>query len=152
MLYEKLMEQDQKGAPGANQILTKMLPLSNFLYNGTRLRPVLRACDPEGVNRFYDPCGDIYNCILAVGQVPKAVGTYFPDFRLKEKSFLTRDITKIKECKTCKNALFCGGGCPNGISDERDLYSPNCYSFYNEAENMIPAIFRLKQNGEKNAK
>lgn len=152
MLYEKLMEQDQKEAPGANQILTKMLPLSNFLYSGTRLRPVLRACDPEGVNRFYDPCGDIYNCILAVGQVSKAVGTYFPDFKLKEKSFLTRDITKIKECQTCKNALFCGGGCPNGISDERDLYSPNCYSFYNEAENMIPAIFRLKQNGEKNAK
>lgn len=152
MLYEKLLEQDQKGMPGANRILTKMLPLSNFLYSGTRLRPILRACDPEGINRFYDPYGDIYNCILAVGQASKAVGTYFPDFRLKEKSFLTRDITKIKECQTCKNALFCGGGCPNGISENRDLYSPNCYNFCNEAENMIPAIFRLKQSGEKNAK
>ncbi len=152
MLYEKLMEQDQKGMPGANRILTKMLPLSNFLYSGTRLRPVLKACDPEGINRFYDPYGDIYNCILAVGQVPKAVGTYFPEFKLKEKSFLTRDITKIKECQTCKNALFCGGGCPNGIPDKQDLYTPNCFNFYDEAENTIPTIFRLRQNGEKDAK
>jgi len=148
-LYERLLEQDTKGTPVANQILKKMLPLSDFLYNGTRLRPIIRACDPEGINRFYDPYGDIYNCILAVGQKVKAVGTYFPKFQLKEKSFLTRDITKIKECRTCKNALFCGGGCPNGISDKGDIYSPNCYNFYNDAQNMIPAIFRLKQNGEK---
>lgn len=151
-LYERLMEQDTEGMPGTNQILTKMLPLSNFLYSGTRLRPIIRACDPEGIMRFYDPYGDIYNCILAVGQQAKAVGTYFPEFRLKEKSFLTRDITKMKECQTCKNALFCGGGCPNGIPDNEDIYSSNCYTFCNEAENMIPAIFRLKQKGEKNAK
>lgn len=101
--------------------------------------------------QFYDPEGDIYNCILAVGQKAKAVGTYFPEFRLKEKSFLTRDITKIEECRTCKNALFCGGGCPNGIPDDWDIYSPNCYGFCNEVENTIPVIYRLKQNGEKNA-
>ncbi len=148
LLYEKLLKQDQKGKPGANQILTKMPPLSNFLYSGKRLRPILRACDPEGVNRFYDPFGNIYNCILAVGQATKAVGTYYPEFRLKEKSFLTRDITQIKKCRTCKNALFCGGGCPNGITGE-DIYSPNCYNFYNEIENMIPAIFRLRQERMK---
>lgn len=149
MLYEKLLEQDQKGTSGANQILTKMLPLSNFLYSGARIRPILRACDPEGINRFYDPFGNLYNCILAVGQVPKAVGTYYPDFVLKEKSFLTRDITKIEKCQTCKNALFCGGGCPNGIPDDEDIYSPNCYNFYNEIVNVIPAIFRLRQSGIK---
>lgn len=146
MLYEKLLMQDQKGMPWANQIFMKMLPLSNFLYNGTRLQPIIRACDPEGINRFYDPFGNIYNCILAVGQEEKAVGTYFPKFRLKEKSFLTRDITKIEKCRTCENALFCGGGCPNGISDDKDVYSPNCYTFCNETQNMIPAIFRLKEN------
>lgn len=151
-LYERLIEQDTKGMPGANQILTKMLPISNFLYSGTRLRPIIRACDPEGVMRFYDPYGDIYNCILAIGQQTKAVGTYFPEFRLREKSFLTRDITKIKECQTCKNALFCGGGCPNSIPDDRDIYSPNCYNFCNEAENIIPAIFRLKRKVEQHEK
>lgn len=149
-LYERLMEQDMKGMPGANRMLTKMLPLSNFLYSGVRLRPIIRACDSEGKMRFYDSYGDIYNCILAVGQKTKAVGTYFPKYRLKEKSFLTRDITKIKECQACKNALLCGGGCPNGIPNNEDVYSPNCYNFCNEVENVIPAIFRLKQNGEKN--
>ncbi len=147
-LYEKLIEQDTKGMPGANQILTKMMPLTNFLYSGTRLRPIIRACDPEGTTRFYDAYGDIYNCILAVGQRSKAVGTYYPKLDLKEKSFLTRDITTIKECITCKNALFCGGGCPNGIPDNWDIYSPNCYNFINEAENMIPAIFNLKQKAK----
>lgn len=149
-LYKTLMEQDAKGTQGANQILTKTLPLFSFLYNGTRLRPVIRACDPEGVKCFYDPYGDIYNCILAVGQKEKAVGTYFPELQMKEKSFLTRDITKIKECRTCKNALFCGGGCPNGIPVDRDIYSPNCYNFYNDVQNRIPDIFRLRQKGEEN--
>ena len=151
-LYEKLMEQDRKGTQGANRILAKMLPLTNFLYSGTRLRPIIRACDPEGIKRFYDANGDIYNCILAVGQEAKKVGTYYPEFMLKEKSFLTRDITKIEQCRTCKNALFCGGGCPNGIPEDKDIYSPNCYSFWNETENTVPAIFRLKQKGEMNAK
>lgn len=151
VLYEKLMEQDMKGTSGANRILKKMLPLSDFLYKGTPLRPIIRACDPEGIMRFYDPYGDIYNCILAVGQKTKAVGTYFPEYRLKEKSFLTRDITKIKECRTCKNALFCGGGCPNGLPDDRDVYSPNCINFYNEIQNRIPDIYRMKQKGGKNA-
>ena len=80
------------------------------------------------------------------------MGTYYPEFMLKEKSFLTRDITKIEQCRTCKNALFCGGGCPNGIPEDKDIYSPNCYSFWNETENTVPAIFRLKQKGEMNAK
>lgn len=151
-LYKSLMEQDTKGTPGANRILTKTLPLFDFLYNGTRLRPVIRTCDPEGVKRFYDPYGDIYNCILAVGQKEKAVGTYFPELQMKEKSFLTRDITKIKECRNCKNALFCGGGCPNGIPGDKDIYSPNCYNFYNDVQNRIPDIFRMRQKGEKNEK
>ncbi len=122
------------------------MPISDALYNGTKLKPRLKICDCGGQNRFYDPYGNIYNCILAVGQIHKSIGQYYPEFSLKEKSFHTRDITTIEECKNCSNSLLCGGGCPNGISDSEDIYKSNCYSFINDIENKVPLIYKIKQN------
>lgn len=133
-----------------NQILSRLLPISNFLYNGTSLKPIIRACDRDGKSRFYDPNGNIYNCILAVGDDSKSIGNYFPDVALKEKSFMTRDITKIEKCMSCPYALFCGGGCPNGLSGDKDIFSPNCTSMINEIENTIPLIYKMRQDGKQN--
>jgi len=111
-----------------NQMLKKLLPISDFLYNDKKLIPTLKMCDRDGRNRFYDPYGEIYNCILAVGKTHKSIGQYYPEFLLKERSFLTRDITTIEKCKDCANALLCGGGCPNELSKEVDVFTPNCHS------------------------
>ena len=132
-----------------NQILSRLLPISNFLYNGSPLKPIIRACDRDGTSRFYDPNGNIYNCILAVGDDSKTIGKYFPDVALKEKSFMTRDITKIEKCMSCPYALFCGGGCPNGITGDKDIFSPNCASMINEVENTIPLIYKMRQGQNK---
>lgn len=139
-LHENLFSSG--ACPKDNRIFQKMLPLANFLYHGTRLIPILRACDVEQKNRFYDPDGNIYNCILAVGTPQKAIGTYYPMLNFKEKSFLTRDITTIEECRECKYSLFCGGGCPNALPDGCDINCPNCSSIIFEIENLIPLIFQ----------
>ena len=143
-ISDNLFVEDNRNNSKVNQILKKSLPLSNFLYNGIPLRPILRTCDREGQARFYDADGNIYNCILAVGNKSKSIGTYFPQVQLKEKSFLTRDITKIPQCMECPYALLCGGGCSNGVPEDKDLYSPNCYSFIREIEYMVPQIYKLK--------
>ena len=44
----------------------------------------------------------------------------------------------------CPYALLCGGGCSNGVPEDKDLYSPNCYSFIREIEYMVPQIYKLK--------
>ena len=112
-----------------NIIFEKTVPFFKFLSKTGKLLPVIRSCDCEGNMRFYDPIGNIYNCILAVGNPSKKIGTYYPNVSLKEKSFLTRDISQIPACLECENALLCGGGCPNVFPDGSDIYRPNCGSF-----------------------
>ncbi len=144
-LYKQLFAENENVVPGGeNQILNRLLPLSNFVYRGERLVPMLKACDRDGSARFYDPAGNIYNCILAVGTECKSIGTYYPVATLKEKSFLTRDISKIEKCKSCPYSLFCGGGCPNAIPEDMDVYSPNCSAFIREAEVIIPLIYQMR--------
>ncbi len=145
-LYKSLFNNDNENGSTENQIFKKLLPISDFLYNGTKLTPTLKTCDRDGRNRFYDSYGNIYNCILAVGQAKKAIGQYYPEFCLKEKSFHTRDITTIDRCKGCQNSLLCGGGCPNELPEEADMFSPNCHSFLNEINNIVPLIYKMKIN------
>ncbi len=144
-LYDKIFVNDQIADTLPNDILQRMMPISNFLYNGTRLYPILKACDNDSQSRLYDANGDIYNCILAVGDRNKSIGTYYPKYELKDKSFYTRDITTIKKCQTCANSLLCGGGCPNGLPENMDVHSPNCYSFINEIEFMVPLIYKFRK-------
>ena len=88
--------------------------------------------------------GNIYNCILAVGKEHKSIGTYYPTVSTKEKSFMTRDITTIEKCKSCPYSLFCGGGCPNGIPEAMDVFSPNCSAIIREIELVIPTIYKMR--------
>jgi len=145
-LYKSLFANDNEENSTENQILKKLSPISDFLYNGKKLIPTLKTCDRDGRNRFYDPYGNIYNCILAVGQTSKSIGQYYPEFLLKEKSFHTRDITKIEKCKNCANSLLCGGGCPNSLPEEIDVFTPNCYGFLNDINNTVPLVYKMRRS------
>lgn len=129
-----------------NDMLQRLSTISGFLYNGTRMYPVLKACDREVTGKYYDAEGYVYSCILAVGNTKKAIGRYYPTYEMKEKSFATRDITTIEKCKDCANAFLCGGGCPNGLPEDVDLYSPNCVSFMRELDFFVPCVYGLKFN------
>ncbi len=120
-----------------NEIYKKSLPLTDFYNNHHAFVPIIRACDREGNQRFYDGSGYIYNCIIAVGNEEKAIGTYYPEIKMFDKSYLTRDITKIQKCMECPAALICGGGCPNGLPANMDLYSPCCYTFDRDTMSLL---------------
>lgn len=144
-LYSKLfLENESATATSENQILNKLLPISNFLYRGVPLKPVIKACDRDGQARFYDALGNVYNCILAVGTEKKSIGTYYPEISTKSKSFMTRDITTVEKCNNCQYSLFCGGGCPNAIPDAADVFSPNCAAFQRELELIIPLVYKMR--------
>lgn len=147
-LYTSLFYNDVD-ATKKNLTLRHLPPISNFLYNNIPLKPVVKACDAECFYRFYDPFGDVYSCIASVGNKRKRIGTYWPEISFEEKSFLTRDITTIPQCRSCKFALLCGGGCANAVSPDADITkTPNCYTMYNDITNTVPQIYRLKKGNE----
>lgn len=146
-IYRTFLEKEFK-ENYKNEILQHLSVIGNFLYSGKRMHPVLKACDREVSGRYYDALGYVYSCILAVGDTEKAIGRYYPEYELKEKSFATRDITTIKECQECPNAFLCGGGCPNALPGYIDLYSPNCSNFIMDKEFFIPCIYQLKFESE----
>lgn len=141
----ELMLRDDMASKKKNEILRTMGVISKFLYTGERIRPIIKACNAEGLRRFFDPEGNVYSCILAVGDVKKRIGTYEDVIIYDANSKHRRDITTIPTCRTCKYALFCGGGCSNGVSEHLDAMStPNCAGIRQEIEETIPYIYKMK--------
>jgi len=66
-----------------------------------------------GRTYVFDPYGDMYNCMFAIGQKDLVIGKYAPQLVLNKKylKIWEKDITKLDECVNCKFALICGGGC-----------------------------------------
>ncbi len=148
VIYEEFLKREKEGY--RNEILNNLSIIADFLYNDKRMYPVLKTCDRETTGRYYDANGDMYSCILAVGNSEKAIGKYYPALQMKEKSFATRDITTIEACKKCSNAFLCGGGCPNALPENLDLYSPNCTNFFENSECIIPYVYYLKHREKEN--
>lgn len=128
-----------------NVIFNTLPPLSNFIFNNVKFDPSIRFCDSEFQNRFYDCYGNIYSCILSVGEQTKKIGSFYPEFELEKNSLLNYDITKNAICNECNLALICGGGCPYHVMDTNgNITTPNCSNIKNEIENLIPLLYKEK--------
>ena len=142
--FHEMLSKD-KLANSINRIWNTLPRLSNFIFNNGKLYPLIRFCESEAQNRFYDCDGNIYSCILSVGEEKKSIGHYYPSLQLKDKSLLTYNITKNPTCKKCNLALICGGGCPYHIMDSNgNINSTNCSNLKNEIDNLIPALYKAK--------
>lgn len=117
------------------------LPVVNYLLGYEKLCPLSRYCLAHGEKLIFDPFGDMYSCILGVGDKRTAIGKYYPEYYMFEKSIFTRRLEKINECMKCANALFCGGGCPlELIKQGKDIYSPNCAKMNFTKEVLLPYL------------
>lgn len=72
-------------------------------------------CSSQIGGYVFDPLGDIYPCWEIVGNKKFRIGTYQDDNLEWDNESLEEwrsyDITSNSICKTCKYALYCGGGC-----------------------------------------
>ncbi|QSX05564.1 radical SAM protein [Sedimentibacter sp. zth1] len=133
-----------------NIILNTASPLIKaLLLKSGKIYPKYCNCGAEENNRYYDAEGNIYTCLIAVGDTKKAVGTYYPEYKLKENSFLNRNIETIKECKDCKLAFLCGGGCGNVLKEDDNCLRPNCSQIMKELYVNIPKIYNNFYEVEK---
>ena len=142
---DKKLFKDDIASNRKNEMLRRQTPLASFLYLGTPLQPIVKACDADSKYRFYDPDGNVYSCILSVGNPKKRIATYSENgIEYEQNSMLTRNISTIPACQKCKYALLCGGGCPNAIPNDKDIVTtPNCGYLKYKIDKVIPMIHQL---------
>lgn len=124
-------------------VMSTSHPLSFFVNNNERkFLPKYTHCDAESSCRFYDADGNVYSCILALGNPLAAVGTYYPDVTYKSHSMLDRNIETIEECSICKLRFFCGGGCANAVIDSTgNTHKPNCSAIKHDLFVDLPQLY-----------
>jgi len=109
-----------------------------------QLKPNYCYCSAHDSNIAFDPHGNIYSCLLAVGNENLAVGTYYPEVKYKERSMYTRNIESIEKCNECIYAFLCGGGCVMSLSNYDDIFKPACKPTYNQIHNLLPQLYQMK--------
>lgn len=92
-----------------------------------------------------DLYGDIYSCWELVGEKHAKIGEFVPE--LKWGNGLTRwrsrSVANIPECRQCRYALFCGGGCPKWAYDATGNFnSPYCNGFEQSFLHYAPLAYR----------
>lgn len=116
----------------------------NFQQSIIDRRPIklkFNNCSAETSARLVDSKGDIYSCLVSVGNQNARIGTYYPEFKYFEGSLINRNISTIESCKACKFALLCGGGCGNSNRINNDNnYVGECGSFMRKFEQYIKAL------------
>ncbi|MGC1119706.1 MAG: radical SAM protein [Candidatus Methanofastidiosia archaeon] len=109
------------------------------------LRPRLFYCPGLGETFIYDPHGDIYGCPQLVGNPQFRIGTYSPLFKLEPFLDTLKERTPLNmpECRTCKYALLCGGGCGyNAYIENGSFMSPYCEETKAFLKYWVPFYFR----------
>lgn len=153
-LSDKISESDDKTKhlfrPGTfdyNTILYSCSPIMMYLSTKQKtFYPICNNCDAETSRRFYDADGNIYSCILSVGNEKATIGTYFPEFKMKETSLITRTVFTIEKCNNCNLAFLCGGGCAYGVgANSGNMNQPNCFNITNTLTYQIPHFLRNLQ-------
>ena len=86
-----------------------------FCLNEHKSLPIMAAsCSAQYGSYLFDPNGDMYTCLETVGMPEHVIGTYGTEI-LKwtdaRRFWFDRNISNSPNCKHCKYALFCGGGC-----------------------------------------
>ncbi|WP_406243071.1 radical SAM protein [Tissierella carlieri] len=112
-----------------NTINNSSINFQKSIIDGKPIGLKFYSCPAETSARLIDNRGDIYSCLVSVGNRDSRVGTYYPEFKYFEKSLINRNITTIKQCKNCKFALLCGGGCGNSKNINKEGFIGECSSF-----------------------
>ena len=103
--------------------------------------PQFYHCPAHYNQIFYDPYGDMYTCMNAIGIKDLSIGKYYPKFELNEnfKKYRNRNIFNMEKCKSCQYRFICGGGCNfNSYLKTEDTSNPDCKTMENLKE-----FFRL---------
>lgn len=123
-----------------NTINNSSINFQKSIIDGRAIGLNLYNCPAETSARLIDSRGDIYSCLVTVGNKNSRIGTYFPETKYFEKSLIKRNITTIEQCKTCKFALLCGGGCGNSKNINNEDFIGECGFFSRKLKQYINSL------------
>lgn len=113
-LYEKLYEIIEEN-PVVLDFHKPAFSIAKFLYeSGDMPAPLFDSCPACKTEWAYSGNGKIYPCTANVGKDGEEVGSFFPTHFIDEEKteeWQSRDILAIEKCRSCTEALLCGGGC-----------------------------------------
>lgn len=146
-LYYSDGDHIEKGKPmhyRENTMIQSLSALTNIFTNPNKktFNPKYCNCDAESGVYFYDAKGNVYSCILALGNEKASIGRYYPSYELKKNSMRERNIETVKRCQSCKLKFICGGGCGYAVlEDNGDVMKPNCEFILNEINESLPTLY-----------
>lgn len=117
----------------------------DVFLKGTMGVPRFWYCEANSGMLIYDPFGDIYVCWEHVGTESTRVGKYYPELTWNElyELWRKRTVFTIPECRTCRYALFCGGGCGfEAVERYGTLAKPICYDYHEVFNTVIPRLYK----------
>jgi uncharacterized protein len=117
----------------------------NIFSKGELGPPRFWYCEANWDMLIYDPFGDIYVCWEHVGTDSTRVGRYYPELEWNDlyKVWNERTVFTIPECRTCKYALFCGGGCGfEAMERYGTAAKPVCYNYEEIFAMVIPNLYK----------
>lgn len=123
-----------------NTINNSSINFQKSIIDGQPIDLKFYSCSAETSARLIDSRGDIYSCLVTVGNKDSRIGTYYPEIKYFEKSLINRNITTIEQCKTCKYSLLCGGGCGNSENINNEDFIGECGSFSRKLKQYINAL------------
>ncbi|MCB9496721.1 MAG: radical SAM protein [Fibrobacteria bacterium] len=89
--------------------------VSRFLWeHGELPRPLFDACTGTKTEWAFDYRGRVFACTATVGKPGEELGTFWPESRMDREvvgMWQARDTVTLEECRSCAQALACGGGC-----------------------------------------
>ncbi|MCL1996424.1 MAG: radical SAM protein [Defluviitaleaceae bacterium] len=149
-LYKADLDYSGDDRQQRNTLSGRYSPILNSLTVGSKMMPVYSFCYAHsGSTLLVDPYGDIFPCLVAVGNKELSVGSYFPEVVFKENSIYNRNIETIPKCSECVYSLLCGGGCPIGLDKYDDILRPVCHSIHKQIHVAMPMVYKMNNEAAK---
>jgi len=148
-LIKDIHKEDFAHSEKGNKFLDKIPLTSNPIINSIALDkpmlPLYAFCSANKNELVVDPYGNIFSCLVGVGNDKLAIGQYQPTIEFKENSIYNRNIESITECRECIYSLVCGGGCAMRLPSKQDMLKPACSSTLTQIYDLLPKIYELMQ-------
>lgn len=96
------------------------------------LRPSIHFCSSEIATAILSPDGYLYACLELVANPQYSIGRFYPDITetKQAETWHNRSILTIRQCRTCKYALVCSGGCASkSFHKNGDMYKVTCTDY-----------------------
>jgi uncharacterized protein len=128
--YEKLRQICRREPEIGELLALDWLGVGRLLSTGRFFPPSYRTCFGGTRTFAFDPTGGIYICETTAGRPEYRIGTYSPELRfdpIMADLLARRNVLSMPECRECKQALLCAGGCVCNAYVERGSYAaPGC--------------------------